>query len=178
MIKQTYIVIDYLASLIQTSCWNVSINDTNDTFYGFDFITKLLSIIFNNKINKYNFVVFTKLSKYQRQIIYNTLNNFGIHFNKIRNAIYNTIAFSINLNSIWTIPNFSNNIPFIFIDYKSQLTLFYNSLKPFNYSSFNKNYIQVSMQQYIQYRKLFNNASIQYSIKYNTFSIPKNIQLI
>ena len=34
------------------------------------------------------------------------------------------------------------------------------------------------MEQYIQYRKLFNNASIQYSIKYNTFTIPKNIQLI
>lgn len=178
MNKLQYIVVDYLASLFHTSYWTVLINDTNDTFYGFDFITKLLSIIFNNKLSKYNFVVFTKLSKYQRQIIYITLNNFGIHFNKIRNSIHNTIAFSVNLNFIWTIPNFSYNIPSFFNDYKSQLTHFYNSLKPFEYSSFNKNYIKISMLQYIHYRKLFNNASIQYSIKNNSFTIHKNIQLI
>lgn len=175
---EIYNFVDDFTSIYQinTDNWRQIIDDTRNYFYGFSYLVQYLFQIIDFRINfssgKFQFLIIKDLSSNLRKDIYIELTNLQIDFTKKHYYIFGDIDcdsyvdICIPITNIWTITDFRKIHNHYLYSYKKDIfDEFYHKLKPLFILNCA---IIVSMVDFIQFKKIFNDIVFSYNNQNNT----------
>jgi len=163
--------------------WRDTIQDRNSIFFNCSYLIRELCIIIDTyyRINNNYILIFKNLSYSQRKDFYIELTEFEIKFNKSRHLDNNNNIIVTDIHiptlNVWSIPDHRISTPRVYNFNPDVFNNFYNTLSV-GFNVLNNDCIIVSMQDYIKFRKIWNNAiTAFYDITFPTTITHNNNKL-
>lgn len=156
--------------------WESTITNSDDYFYRFSIVSKIICETFDYYHNlNYNVIIFTNLSLVEKLIISHHSKKLNFIFNQLPIQNNNFFSLSFDISRLWIIPDYRNNIPYLFHNFTNIFYEFYNNCDfTINHYDFT---LKVDLFTFTQFYKILYSISFYDIFNFtniNTFPTPFN----